>query len=334
MTNTRSPTVYDVAKKAGVSIATVSRVLNSPEIVQEGTRLKVLGAIDQLGFVPKADASARARKLVGRIGILTPFFTFPSFVQRMRGIATALVDTPFELVIYPVDSLNRLDGYLAMLPITRRLDGLIIMALPLDEPAASRLLAHRLETILIEVNHPAFSSLQIDDQCGGRQAAAYLLQKSHRRYAFMGPGELPAYSLRPEDKRLNGFRKMLEENGLTLSDEYIKHPDLTHPDVHQDLKQWLELPEPPTAVFAASDDLAIRLLRAARECGLKVPEDLAVIGFDDIDIAEQIGLTTISQSLDESGRMAAELLLSRLADPTRPTQTVQLGLKLIERGTA
>src|SRR3989304_4095011 len=109
MTSTRSPTVYDVAKKAGVSIATVSRVLNSPEIVQEGTRLKVLSAIDQLGFVPKADATARARKLVGRIGILTPFFTFPSLIQRMRGIATALANTPFELVIYPVDSLNRLD---------------------------------------------------------------------------------------------------------------------------------------------------------------------------------------------------------------------------------
>src|SRR3972149_485387 len=334
MTNTRSSTVYDVAKTAGVSIATVSRGWNSPEIVQEGTRLKVLSAIDQLGFVPKADATARARKLVGRIGILTPFFTFPSFIQRMGGIASAVVDSPFELVIYPVDSLNRLDGYLAMLPITRRLDGLIIMALPFDESAASRLLAHRLETVLIEVNHPAFSCLQIDDQSGGRQAATYLLRKGHRRYAFMGPGELPAYSLRPEEKRLNGFRKTLAENGLILPGEYIKYPDLTHPDVSQDLKQWLELPEPPTAVFAASDDLAIRLLRAARECGLKVPEDLAVIGFDDIDMAEQIGLTTICQSLDESGRMAAELLLSRLADVTRPTQTVQLGLKLIERETA
>ena len=141
MANSRNPTVYDVAQRAGVSIATVSRVLNAPDQVREDTRARVMQAIDGLGFVPNADASARARKTVGRIGVLTPFFTIPSFVQRMRGVATALADTPFELTIYPVDSLDRLDGYLSMLPVTRRLDGLIIMASPLPAAAANRLLS-------------------------------------------------------------------------------------------------------------------------------------------------------------------------------------------------
>jgi LacI family transcriptional regulator len=334
MAISREPTVYDVAKKAGVSIATVSRVLNSPELVKTETRRKVLFAIDELQFVPRADASARARKLVGRIGILTPFFTFPSFVQRMRGVATALVNSPFELVIYPVDSSDRLEGYLAMLPITRRLDGLILMALPMDDAIADRLLANRLETVLIEVDHPAFTRIVIDDFYGGELAAEHLIKKGHQRAAFMGPGELPDYSLHPEDKRFSGYRAVFEKAGLSLPNEYYRCTALTHPDVHNELALWMNLPEPPTAVFTASDDLAIRLLRAARVSGLDVPKDLAIIGFDDIDMAEQIGLTTISQSLDESGRLAVELLLDRLESPSRPVQHIQLGLRLIERETA
>lgn len=329
----RSPTVYDVAHLADVSIATVSRVLNAPDRVREDTRNRVMQAIDELEFVPKADATARARKTVGRIGVLTPFFTSPSFVQRMRGMAATLAHTPFELVIYPVDSLARLDEYLSMLPVTRRLDGLIIIALPLNDSAGQRLLVNHLEAILIEYGHPLFSSIQIDDYYGGVLAANYLLEKGHRRFAFVGPDDLPSYSLHPEDKRQEGFQKRLEEFDFPLTQAYIKYPTLSHPDVHQELMELMDLPDPPTAIFAASDDLGIRLLRAAREHGLEVPGDLAIVGFDDIEMAELIGLTTISQSLDESGRMAAEMILARLVNPDRPTRTVQLNLKVVERET-
>jgi len=334
MTSPRKYTVYDVAEKAGVSIATVSRVLNSPEQVREETRLKVLTTIDELGFEPKADASARARKILGRIGVITPFFTHPSFVQRMRGIATVLADTPYEMVIYPVESLDRLEGYLASLTITRRVDGLILISLPLDDTSAQRLQRHQLETVIIEGCHTDFSAVQIDDYHGGLLAASYLFKQGYSRFAFLGPGELPAYSLHPEDKRLAGYQFALEEHGIPLPDEYIRYPAVSHPDVNDEITQWINLPEPPNAVFAASDDLAIRLLRAAREHGLKVPEDLAIIGFDDIDMAEQVGLTTISQSLDESGRMAAELLLARLGNSDRPIQRLEIGLNVIPRETA
>jgi DNA-binding LacI/PurR family transcriptional regulator len=164
-------TVYDVAKKAKVSIATVSRVLNSPDKVNEATRKRVLTTIDALGFVPKAEAAARARKGHGRIGVLAPFLTYPSFVQRLRGVATALRDSPYDLAIYNVDSSARRDGYLASLSVTRRLDGLIVMSLPFDDVAARRLVQHGLETVLIETSRDVFSSIEIDDQAGGRIAA-------------------------------------------------------------------------------------------------------------------------------------------------------------------
>jgi LacI family transcriptional regulator len=326
-------TVYDVARRANVSTATVSRVLNSPELVRQETRARVMQAIDELGFVPKADATARARKEFGRIGVLTPFFTSFSFVQRMRGIAAELRDEPYELIIYPVDSLDRLDGYLNMLAVTRRLDGLIIISLPLSKESAHRLLGNHLETVLIEVDHAGFGAILIDDLEGGRLAAQHLLARGRQRCAFFGVGDLPNYALRPEDKRLEGFRGELEREGVSLPPEYIQRPRYGARTVLDEFCRVMRLPEPPTGIFASSDLLAIQVLGAARACGVSVPRDLAVIGFDDIDTAEQIGLTTITQSLDESGRMAADLLLARMADATRPTQHIKIGLRVISRET-
>lgn len=328
------PTVYDVANKAGVSIATVSRVMNAPEKVRRDTRQKVLQAIDELQYVPKAEAFARARKMIGRVGVLTPFFTHSSFIQRMRGIAAVLRNIPLELVIYPVDSMQRLEEYLTQLPITRRLDGLIIISLPVNEQDAQRLKSAGLETILIEFQHPSFSSIEIDDVHGGELAANYLIKKGHQSCAFIGSGELPEYSLHPEQRRLSGFRNVLESNGVHLSESMITYPVMSYQDIRQEFQRLMSLSARPTAIFAATDDLAIRILRAAHESRVTVPQDLAVIGFDDIDMAEQIGLTTISQSLDESGRMAAEMLLARLNEPERSTQSNKLNLKVVERETA
>src|SRR5690606_18075974 len=114
----KKPTIYDVARRAGVSITTVSRMLNTPDKVNSQTRTKVLAAIDALGFVPKAEARARAMRHTGRIGVITPFFTAPSFIQRLRGIAETLSPKNYELVIYPISSSNHLQAYLSSLPLT------------------------------------------------------------------------------------------------------------------------------------------------------------------------------------------------------------------------
>jgi LacI family transcriptional regulator len=201
----RDPTIYQVAESAGVSIATVSRVLNAPHRVNEDTRKRVLKAIEELHFVPKAEASARARKEFKRIGVLTPYFTEPSFVQRMRGIANVLMGSEYELIVYAVESLAQLRGYLDMLPISRRIDGLIIMSLPLANGDAERIRDNHLQTILVEYNHPFFSSIEIDNENGGRLAAEYLLGKGYRRMAFIGEAGEPPYSLHPAAHRLTGF---------------------------------------------------------------------------------------------------------------------------------
>ncbi|MGB8644551.1 MAG: LacI family DNA-binding transcriptional regulator [Anaerolineae bacterium] len=329
-------TVYDVARKAGVSIATVSRVLNNPDKVSPGTRERILKAVDELGFVPKAEAAARARRASRRIGVLAPFFTYPSFVQRLRGVATALAGRNYELVIYNVDTSARRDAYLTSLAVTRRLDGLIIMALPFDAPVARRLSGHAMESVLIEFSHPHFSSIEIDNHQGGRLAAEYLLSRGHRRCGFVGDTDLPTYAIHTSDWRLAGYREALAQASVNLPDSFISLAPAPHgiDMAHDAALRLLNLDERPTAIFAASDTQALGVLKAARERGVRVPEDLAVLGFDDIDISDYIGLTTIRQQLEESGRVAVELLLARLADDSRSVQHIRLPLELIQRQTA
>lgn len=327
------PTIYDVAELSGRSIATVSRVINAPERVSERTRRLVMEAIDQLGFVPKAEARARVLQSTGRIGVMTPFFTSPSFTDRMRGIAAALSKCGYELVIYPVDSMARLESYFARLPLTGNLDGLIILSLPLDETAAARLVANQLETVLVEQAYPHFSAILVDDHAGGRLAAQHLVERGHRRCAFVYFDESPKYSIHPEKERLAGFREALAEHGIALPDEYVRYVPITRVGIREELHELFSLPQPPTAIFAPSDDLAIRVIHRARELGLHTPRDISVIGFDNIDIAEHVDLTTISQMLVESGQTAVELLLARLADPGRAIQQVRFQVHLKERGT-
>lgn len=331
----KTPTIYDVAKLAGVSIATISRVLNSPDKVNPETHKQVMIAIDRLGFVPKAEARARAMQGTGRIGVLTPFFTAPSFVQRLRGVASALSKANYELVIYPVDSLDHLQGHLSSIPLMKNVDGLIIMSLAIDDIEAKRLSANGMETVLIEYKHKGMNSILIDDQQGGNLAAEHLIKKGHKTFAFLGdiePSE--KFSIHPVRSRLAGFKQTLQDAGMTLSKAYIRSSPFTQLESRQAAYDLLQLPKPPTAIFAASDFQALAVMKVARQLNMKIPDDVAVVGFDDIDVAEHVDLTTISQHLDESGRLAAEILLSRINEGGRPLQHINLPLNLLERATA
>jgi DNA-binding LacI/PurR family transcriptional regulator len=327
-------TIYDVAKEAGVSIATVSRVLNDSQRVSEATRSAVVKAIEHLGFVPKAEARARAMHGTRRIGIITPFLTAPAYVQRLRGVGAALANQNYELVIHTVGSLDQLNSYLSALPLAHRFDGLILLSLKIDVILAERLAKQSLETVLIEYSQPNLSSIEIDDLAGGRMVAEYLLKKGHRRCAFVGDTGIPGYVVYPAPQRLYGFRQVLSDAGAPLCEENIYQGPYDMETTRQCIKALLSRPEPPSAIFAATDLQAMGVLKAARDLHLKVPQDIAVVGFDDLDMADYIGLTTVCQHLEESGRIAVELLLSRLADPSRPGQHIQLPLTLCERETA
>jgi len=209
------------------------------------------------------------------------------------------------------------------------------MSLQLSDEAAERLLRNELHTVLIESQHPSFSGVEIDNIGGGRLAAEYLIEKGHRRIAFVGiDTEIPGCTLPTSAMRLTGFQAKLKEVGLPLLDSYVRNAPNDMEAAYAQAQMLLTLADRPTAIFAASDLLAIGVLKASRELGLKTPEEVAVLGFDDLDIADYLGLTTIRQSLDESGRVAVELLFGRLADPLRSVQHVHFPLTIVQRGTA
>jgi DNA-binding LacI/PurR family transcriptional regulator len=334
-----APTIYDVADRAGVSISTVSLALNSPDRVRPETLARVYAAVRDLGFVPKADAAVRARKGTRRIGVVAPFTAYGSFMERLQGVLAASDEDRFEIVVFNQEATTFRQHFVDSLPLSRRLDGIILMAVPISDGLVHRLIEDGLQTVLVELARPEFSSVSIDDEEGGRLAADYLIQRGHRRCAFLGEppvsetmaSELPSIQ---DTARIRGFREGLAKAGVPLRDAYVVtsgDPGGPRAAAHQ----LLDLPQPPTAIFAHSDDLAVGVLKVARERGLDVPRDLAVIGFDDREFAGHLGLTTIRQPLFDSGRIALKLLRDRMTDhPPVVPQAVRLPVTLVPRDTA
>jgi len=331
--NVSQPTIYDVANAAGVSIATVSRVLNSPHQVSENTRQKVLQAIEDLSFVPKTEATARAKKRVGRIGVLTPYLTTPSFVERIEGIAHALQGTEYELIIYSVRNAKQLQHYLDMFAAVRRLDGLIILSLPVAESALRRVVGNAIQVVSVEISNALGCNITVDNVAGGCLAAAHLLEKGYRRCAYIGESIEPLNDTGNCEKRLRGFREGLQQGGVDLPEDRIRLFPNTMEEMVRQTHALLDLPTPPQAVFTYSDMYAIGALKALRARKLHAPDDLAIVGFDNIHVADFMELTTVDQNLEDSGRLAVEFLLSRFAGKSQAIQNIELQIQIKERST-
>jgi LacI family transcriptional regulator len=333
-------TIYEVAEKAGVSISTVSLALNNPDRVAEKTLDRVLTAVGELGFVPKAEASLRARKGTGRVGVVAPFTSYPSFMERLRGVMAAASEGGYEIVVYDDESTALRHHLVDSLPFSRRLDGLILMSVPMSDRFAGRLAEDGLGAVLVEFARPEFSSVVVDDEAGGRMAAEHLLGRGHERLAYIGEafvGEQPEEELvaiGQAERRLRGFRRGIEEAGLNLPARYVVMTPHGVENGRRAARRLLKLDEPPTAIFAHSDVLAVGVLKAAKDLALSVPEDVAVVGFDDCDFADYVGLTTVRQPLFESGRIAMRLMRERMSEGEGAVaQTVALPLSVVARAT-
>ena len=333
MSVNQGSTIYDVADLAEVSISTVSRFLNTPEKLNAETAKKVQHAMDQLAYIPHGNTGAKAKRRVGRIGVLTPFSPAPSFVQRLQGMTAVFRQAHCEMVIYTVDSPDQLREYLHSIPFSKRLDGLIIMSMRISDSDAQRLLKAGLEVVLIEQHHPEFTGIEADNIHGGALAAQHFLEKGYTACGFVGERILLPYSLQPSELRWQGYQNALAKAGHPVDDSYVKLGEGTVVDGHRMGLELLSTSNRPRAIFAMSDLQAFGVVRAARQLGLSLPRDVAVLGFDDIEAADYMDLSTVSQSLNESGRLAAELLVGRLLEPRRPVESVQIKVSIVQRST-
>ena len=329
----RSPNIRDVARRAGVGVATVSRVLNASPLVSDATNLRVREAIAELGYRPNLSARSLSRGHSHAIGVVAPFFTSPSVVERLRGAASRLSAAGLDLIMFDVETRAQRRDAFEDFARRDRIAALIVISLPPTDAEVGAIETRQLPAVLVDSNHERLPCFAPDDLRGGALAAGHLLSRGHRSVGFVGDDPRNPFGFTSSERRREGFRAVLEREaaGLPARLERLGRPDRA--GARELARSLLTGPDRPTAIFAASDVQAFGVLEAARELGLAVPRDLAVIGFDDIEPASLLGLTTVRQPLFESGVLAADWLITALEHGTGPPITELPPLEVVTRAS-
>jgi len=331
-----SATIRDVAQQAGVGLGTVSRVINGSQSVSEATRQRVLDVIKHLNYVPNPTARRLSLGRTLTIGVIVPFFTRPAEVERLRGIEHTLLDSGYDLILYNVETPEQRDLYFRDIPRRERVDGVLIVSLTPRDGDVKPFKKANVPIVLVDAHHASLARLNqviTDDIAGGRAATQHLIELGHRRIAYLSDCLDEPFNFTSSRDRLAGYQQALQAAGIPFRPDYHVQGEHGRVEARRLAAQLLARPDRPTAIFAASDTQAMGVLEAARDTGLRVPDDLSVIGYDDIEIAEYLGLTTMSQKLYQSGQRGVELLLTTLRDPEAAPVAEVLPAELTVRGT-
>jgi len=287
----------------------------------------------ELDYVPNLTAR---RLSIGRtltIGIALPFLTLPSFVERLRGVQYVLTESEYDLALYSAETPSRIESCLANLFGRSRVDGAIIVSFQLDEAQINQFLQSDIPIVVVDAWQPEMNRVIVDDVEGGRLATNHLLELGHHRIGFLSDYLKNPFNFVSMQYRFDGYLQALEDAGLEFNPEYQEEGALGGREAYQKAVSLLTLANRPTAIFAASDTHAIGVLKAAHDLGIKVPEELSVIGYDDIRDAEYLHLTTVRQHLFEMGVEGANMLLNELKEPADEPLEVCLPTQLVVRGT-
>ncbi len=284
-------------------MATASRALNGKQVVNTVTRDRILRAVEELGFTrsPVARRLSLGRTLT--IGVVVMFLTRPQSTERLRGVDAVLTDSEFDLVIYNVELVQQRDRYIGNLARSHETDGLLVMSLP---PPESEVVLRpvRMPVVFIDVHTPSITEMPRvigDDVMGGALAARHLHDLGHRDIAFIGDAATDPFGFTSSRDRLTGFADELRRAGLALPPARVGLAAHGRYEARDIALRMLRSVEAPTAIFSASDTQALGVIAAAREAGLRVPDDLSIVGYDDIEAADYVGLSTIRQHLFEFG---------------------------------
>jgi LacI family transcriptional regulator len=327
-------TIADVAARAGVGAGTVSRVLNDRPKVSAATRARVLEAIEVLDYRPNPMARGLVLGRSQTFGVVVPFFTHASAVERLRGVVAALRDSRYDLVLFNVESPVHRDEHFAALTGRDRADGLLVMSLPPSPERLDRLREAGVPVVLVDTWGDGVPCVMTDDREGGRIATRHLVELGHREVAFIGERGDNVFGFTSSSLREQGYQEVLREAGIRPRRSYVRHGPHERDAARRLTDQLLRLRTRPTAVFAASDIQATGVIESARAHGLRVPEDLSVVGFDDIELSTYVGLTTVRQPLFDSGFIAARVLLDALEGGGRlVAERRLLPLELVVRET-
>lgn len=305
-------TIEDVARRASVSAATVSRALRGLPNVSPATRERVLAAARDLEYVGDPSASRLAGGPTRTVGFVVPSLGQWFYSRLFVGAEHAAMDHGFDTVPFSTAGPGGLARFVERLPFHKRVDGLVLADLPLGRAQYERLSSSGLPVLTVGIGIDGAPGLVIDNVAAARLAVNHLARLGHRRIGILGPAADSSDTPVLRDRYL-GYQEGLEAVGLDVEPRLVAAGPSTLLGGAQAMQRLVATDEPPTAVFACSDEMAIGAMQVAADAGLRVPEDLSVVGFDDHDVAEYIGLTTIRQDVEGQGERIASSLIRRLA---------------------
>lgn len=329
-----SITIRDVAKRAGVGVGTVSRVINGSTAVRETTRQKVLTAIDDLNYKPNTFARRLSLGKTLTVAVIVAHFSNPSVVERLRGVEKVLSQSHYDMVLFNVETIERRDQYLEEITRRERVDGILIISILLEDLDVERFLQTGVPVVLIDAMHPHLNYVMVDDQHGGYLATQHLIDLGHTKIAYLADGTNDPFNFTPPNSRHEGYSQALKDAGIPYDSQYVVESDLDRESAKQAALTLLTQSNPPTAIFTYCDTQACGVLEATKTLDLSVPEDVSVVGYDDIEIAEYLQLTTINQSLFFSGIRGGEMLLKVMASERPLLHQEYLTPQLVVRKTS
>ena len=302
-------TIYDVAREAGVSMATVSRVVNNNPNVKPTTRKKVLEAIERLGYRPNAVARGLASKKTTTVGVVIPDISGAFFAEVARGIEDIANMYNYNIILSNSDTQKEKELRLINTLLEKQVDGLLFMGGEVtdDHKEAFKTAAVPIVLSATYDDEELWPSVNIDNKQGAIDATKVLLAEGHEKVALItGPLTDPVNGY----PRYQGYREALDEQGVAFDEAYVRVGNYRYNSGMEAMKELLALDKPPTAVFVASDVMAVGAIHAVQDAGLSVPEDVSVIGFDNIDIASMVRplLSTVSQPMYDIGAVSMRLL--------------------------
>jgi len=326
--------IVEIADKAGVSAATVSRALRGLHHVNERTRNKIVAAALELNYPLRPDLIPR--ELVERtnqIGVIAPYISRWYFAQAINGIEDSLRENGMDLLLYNFSQVEARQRIFQHKQLRGKVDALIVISMPPTDEEFDSLLTLGIPITTIGFTHEGCSSVAIDDVAGGRMATEHLTSLGHRKIATLSGQRETAYSFDVSDNRNKGYTEALKEVGVEWNPDLEIRGDFNIYTAEIAMESFLRRKKLPTAIFCHSDEMAAGALKAIRARGMRVPEDISVIGFDDHQIAEYIGLTTVSQPPQFEGQMAAAAAIAEIANPTIERKKIVIPTSLVVRDT-
>ena len=326
----RAVTIIDVAEAAGVSVSTVSRVINNKDDVSDETVQRVNQVISDLGYAQSLAARSMRSHQTDVIGMIMPDVDDPFSIEVMRGVNRAIIEESFDLLIYTNGEIRKNNSatweqqYVALLN-SNVTDGVIIVT-PMADRFSS---ASPVVSIDPNRNNPKGPAVISTNYHGAFEAAEYLIKLGHRRVGYIG-GRMDLLSA---DRRQQGFEDAFKTANIPLDPDLIVPGDFTSETGFKQAKKLLSAKEPPTAIFAANDQSAKGVFRAAELLGLQIPDDLSVVGYDDIPEAEYLNLTTVNQHINQMGYIGTQMLFTLIRGEELESPVHKINTELVVRGS-